>query len=144
MAAKLTRLAHKIAIQLHLVAENCTICTSRCRRPVRKLSDTSSYAARIANDTLHLQAVVTSVQSQSYGVDDRDSVPGRDRKGYFLFTTTSRLALRPTQPPIQWIPGALSPGEKRPGCEADHSPSSTVKVRKAWSYNSTPPYPFMA
>jgi hypothetical protein len=26
MAAKLTRLTHKIAIQLHLVAESCTIC----------------------------------------------------------------------------------------------------------------------
>jgi hypothetical protein len=37
MAAKLTRLTHKIAIQLHLVAESCTICSSRCRRPVRKL-----------------------------------------------------------------------------------------------------------
>jgi len=33
MAAKLTRLSHKIAIQLHLVAESCTICCSRSRRP---------------------------------------------------------------------------------------------------------------
>jgi hypothetical protein len=37
MAAKLTRLTHKIAIQLHLVAESCTIYSSRSRRPVRKL-----------------------------------------------------------------------------------------------------------
>jgi hypothetical protein len=43
MAAELTRLAHKIAIQLHLVAESCTICSSRSRRPVRKLLDTSPY-----------------------------------------------------------------------------------------------------
>jgi len=42
MAAKLTRLTSKIAIQLHLVAETYTICISRCRRPVRKLLDTSS------------------------------------------------------------------------------------------------------
>jgi hypothetical protein len=35
MVAKLTRLTHKIAIQLHLVAESCTICSSRSRRPVR-------------------------------------------------------------------------------------------------------------
>jgi hypothetical protein len=28
MATKLTRLAHKIAIQLHLVAENCSICAA--------------------------------------------------------------------------------------------------------------------
>jgi len=39
MAAKLTRLTHKIAIQLHLVAEGCTICSSRSRRSVRKLLD---------------------------------------------------------------------------------------------------------
>jgi hypothetical protein len=43
MAAKLTRLTHKIAIQLHLVAESCTICSSRSRGPVRKLLDTPSY-----------------------------------------------------------------------------------------------------
>jgi hypothetical protein len=43
MAAKLTRLTHKIAIQLHLVAESCATCSSRSRRPVRKLLDTPSY-----------------------------------------------------------------------------------------------------
>jgi hypothetical protein len=43
MVAKLTRLTHKIAIQLHLVAESCTIRSSLSRRPVRKLSDTHSY-----------------------------------------------------------------------------------------------------
>jgi hypothetical protein len=32
MAAKLTRLTHKISIQLHLVAESCTICSSHSRR----------------------------------------------------------------------------------------------------------------
>jgi len=43
MAAKLTRLTHKIAIHLHLVAESCTICVSGPRRPVWKLLDTPSY-----------------------------------------------------------------------------------------------------
>jgi hypothetical protein len=43
MAAKLNRLAHKIAIQVHLVADSCTICSPRSRRPVRKLLDTTSY-----------------------------------------------------------------------------------------------------
>jgi len=42
MAAKLARLTHKIAIQLHLVAESCTICISRSRRPDRKILGTSS------------------------------------------------------------------------------------------------------
>jgi hypothetical protein len=33
--------------------------------------------------------------------------------GIFLFTTASRTALGCTQPPIQWVPGALSLGVKR-------------------------------
>jgi hypothetical protein len=33
----------KIAIQLHLVEESCTICSSCSRRPVWKLLDTPSY-----------------------------------------------------------------------------------------------------
>jgi hypothetical protein len=47
MAAKLARLTHKIAMQLHLVAESCTICSSRSRRPLRKLLDTPSYDATV-------------------------------------------------------------------------------------------------
>jgi hypothetical protein len=31
MAAKLTRLTHKIAIQLHKAAESCTVCSSRSK-----------------------------------------------------------------------------------------------------------------
>jgi len=35
-----------------------------------------------------------------------------------------------TQPPIQWIPGAISLGVKWPGREADHSPPSSDKVKE--------------
>jgi hypothetical protein len=45
MVAKLPRLSHKIVIQLYLVAESCTICSSRSRRPVRKLLDTPLYSS---------------------------------------------------------------------------------------------------
>jgi len=43
MAVKLTRLTHKIAIKLHLVAQSCTTCSSHSRQPVRKLLDTPAY-----------------------------------------------------------------------------------------------------
>jgi hypothetical protein len=64
--------------------------------------------------------------------------------GIFLFTTVSRTALGPTQPPIQWEPGAISLGVKRPGREADHPPPSSAEVKNAWSYTSIPEYVFMA
>jgi hypothetical protein len=54
------------------------------------------------------------------------------------------MALGPAQPPIQGVPGALSLGVKQLGCEADHLPSSSAKVKNEWSYTSTPPYAFMA
>jgi len=50
--------------------------------------------------------------------------------GIFLFTTTSKTALEPTQPPIQWVPGALSLQVKRQGREADHSPPSSAEVKE--------------
>jgi hypothetical protein len=53
--------------------------------------------------------------------------------GIFLFTTAvSRTALGPTQPPIQWVPEALSLGVKRPGRAADHVPPSSAEV-KEWA-----------
>jgi hypothetical protein len=52
--AKLTRLTHKIAIQLHLVAESCTICRCRSRRPVRKLLDTPLYVVSLLGTVLFM------------------------------------------------------------------------------------------
>jgi hypothetical protein len=45
---------------------------------------------------------------------------------------------------IQWVPEAVSPGVKRPGYEADHSPLASAEVKKMWTSASTPPYAFMA
>jgi hypothetical protein len=50
--------------------------------------------------------------------------------GIFLFTTASRKALGPTQPPIQWVPGALTLDVKWPGRESDHSPPSSAEVEE--------------
>jgi hypothetical protein len=66
-----------------------------------------------------------------YGLDDRGSkVRFPAGAGTFLFTTASRTVLGPTQSPIQWVPGALSLGVKRPAREADHSPPSSAEVKE--------------
>jgi hypothetical protein len=50
-----------------------------------------------------------------------------------------RTALGPTQPPIKWVlPGALTPGVKRPVREANHSSPSSAEVKNARSYTSIP------
>jgi hypothetical protein len=58
-----------------------------------------------------------------YGLDGR-GVGVRVTVGSRIFSTSSRPALRPTQPPIQWVPAVLSPGVKRQGREADQPPAS--------------------
>jgi hypothetical protein len=98
MAAKLTRLTHKIAVQLHLLSESCIICSSRSKRPVRKLLDTPSYRSsdgslrhsvyrKSAHTNLHLNAlshhnltnkpsVLLTLVHRSKYVCDQDSLPG--------------------------------------------------------------------
>jgi hypothetical protein len=45
-----------------------------------------------------------------------------------------------TQPPIKWVPGALSPQVKRPRRVAGRSPPTSAEVKNAWIYTSTPSY----
>ena len=53
------------------------------------------------------------------------------------FPHLSRPALRPTQPPVQWVPG-LFRGKDRPKRDADPSPPSSAAVMEEYSYTSTP------
>jgi hypothetical protein len=61
---------------------------------------------------------------------NRSSSPGRVNN--FQFFISSRPALEPTQPSVQWVAGALPPGIKRPVREAGHSPLISAKVKKTW------------
>jgi hypothetical protein len=63
-----------------------------------------------------------------YVLDGRDSIPERGKD----------LSLGPTQPPIQWVPGAVFLGVKRPDREADHSPPSSAEVKNG---GAIPPFP---
>jgi hypothetical protein len=77
----------------------------------------------------------------SYGLDDRGvrvRVAVESRIFSLLRVVQTGSGVHPTsQPPIQWITGALSPGVKRLGHEADHTPPTSAEVRKMWIYTST-------
>jgi hypothetical protein len=70
-------------------------------------------------------------------------LPGFDSRHdkFSLFSTAPRLALGPTQTPIHWVPGAISPDVKPPGLEANHSPQSSAEVKND---GVIPPFPHIS
>jgi len=85
IVAKLTRLTHIIAIQLQLVTESCTICSSRSRRAVRKLLDTPYYdkertlkvvvVAYFKTHSWYSNSEIQVTQDSSFRGQDMKSVP---------------------------------------------------------------------
>jgi hypothetical protein len=71
-----------------------------------------------------------------YGLDGRGSFSGRDKR--FSLLHNARPALGPTHPPIHWVPGALSPGLKRPEREADHSLPSSAEFKNSAAITPLP------
>jgi hypothetical protein len=55
-------------------------------------------------------------------LDGRGFISGEGKR-FCLLHSVSRQIMGPTQPPIQWVAGAFSPGVEQLGREADHSPS---------------------
>jgi hypothetical protein len=55
-----------------------------------------------------------------------------------------RPIMRPTQPPIQWVLSALTPGIKQQEREVHHLPSFSAEIKKCGAIPPLPPYAFMA
>jgi hypothetical protein len=70
-----------------------------------------------------------------YGLHGLGSVP--DRRKIF-YPTAFRPVKRHNESHVQWLPGALSSGVKRRGCEIDYLCTSSVKVKKG---GGVPPHP---
>jgi hypothetical protein len=64
----------------------------------------------------------------------RSGVPGLEYQQAQQTSSSPEVqaALRRNQHPIQWVPGALSPGVKRPEGGYDQSPPTTADIKK-WS-----------
>jgi hypothetical protein len=77
-----------------------------------------------------------------YGLDDRATeVRSPEKaKGFFPLASVSRPALEPTQPPVQWVLGVLSPGLKRGrGVTLTTHPRLVPRSKMSRSYTSSPP-----
>jgi hypothetical protein len=76
-----------------------------------------------------------------YWLDDRAiEVRSPAKAKDFSSSSVSRPALGPTQPPVQWVPGVLSPGLKRGrGVTLTTQPYLVPRSRMSRSYTPLPP-----
>jgi hypothetical protein len=115
---------------VHIVFK-CTLCNSAFVFGLHAhLLQIQTYCLQVSSGGEELCSSVSLVTMLWAGQPEFNSWQGM---GFLLLTTMSRLALGPTQPPIQWVPGALSMGVKQPGHKADHSPLSSAEVKNVWS-----------
>jgi hypothetical protein len=116
---------------------NCYIGLSFINRPVWRKRSSLVRSISLPTDYLFIYWVVylmtlsvviaQSVWQQGMWLEWRVSIPGRGKIS--LFFIVSKPVLRLTQPPTQWVLLVLSPGVKRPGCEADQLPLSSDEVK---------------
>jgi hypothetical protein len=65
-----------------------------------------------------------TINRRSHGTAPTQAWQGQE---FHIFSKAARPILVPTQPRMQWVPGELSPGIKRPGREANHSRQSNTQ-----------------
>jgi hypothetical protein len=58
----------------------------------------------------------------------------------FPLASVSRLALSPTQPPVQWVRGSFPMAKARAGRNADQSPPSSAEVKNEKELYFLPPW----
>jgi hypothetical protein len=119
---------------------HCRQCCRLCQWSEKCGNLTLSRVRSIGRSRDSVVGIATSYRLDDWGIGVRVPV------GSGIFSP-------PRRPDRLWGPpnllfngyrGALSPGVKRPGREADHSPPASAEVKKMWIYTSTPPYAFMA
>jgi hypothetical protein len=91
--------------------------------PPHEVCDSPDQAAQYHTTSFKLGASSLTEHSAAVGVK-----VVRISSVYLMYASVSRPALRPTQPPVQWVPVVLSGGKARLENHADHSPPSCAEV----------------
>jgi hypothetical protein len=89
--------------------------------------------------SLHFYCNILKSIARISGSRGRSLSSGRVKN--FLFSTSSRQALGSTQPPIQWVLGALFPGVKRPGVKLTTHIKLVLRSRKCGCIHPFPHTP---
>jgi hypothetical protein len=97
------------------------------------------HVAKMVHLTLIFSEPGSLVSIVSGRPGDGGSIPGRGGR-IFPLACVSRPTLGPTQPPVKWVPGVLSPGLKR-GRDVTLTthPHLMTRWRMSRSYTSSPP-----
>jgi hypothetical protein len=114
------------------VAEETLPSTSRSRRNAEMLKRITYLTVNTYNKFVSNQFVTGAGLAQCLTTGwttGRSGFDPRQRQRIFPLAPVSTPALRPTQPPVQWVPGGHFPGGKaRQGRDANHSPQSSAEV----------------
>jgi hypothetical protein len=90
-------------------------------------------------DILHLILCIIRSRGSVWLRTGRPGFDPQQRQRIFLLASASRPALGITQPPVQWVPGVLSPGAKRGRDVIVTTHSHLVpKLSMSRSYTSSP------
>jgi hypothetical protein len=68
-------------------------------------------------------------------LEDQGLIPGRGNRFFLLYNVKPARGL--TRTPVEWVPGAVSPGVKRLWREVDRSPPSSAKAKNG---GAVPPF----
>jgi hypothetical protein len=91
-----------------------------------------SIKTRMISVFIRIPDTSVSIQIRCTGWKAGAQFPAGKIMGFFLFATAFRPSLEATQPPIQCVPGALTPEVKRPGREAaTHHPVLRLRIHGA-------------
>jgi hypothetical protein len=106
------------------------------------LANKASHSCCVRSFTCHKSMTWEDKMSQGssvsvasdYGLDKHDSIPGSKKRIFFL-VTASRPALKPTQPPIQWVIGVKHSW----GMTMTTHPHLVLTLRTSRSHTTSPP-----